>query len=149
MNKLIIAAIIVGLIGCGPQLVGPVGPPGPQGLTGQPGQNGEDGKDGAPGVQGAMGATGPKGDQGVAGAVGPTGANGVDASGVTVVQLCPGTTTYPNVFTEVAFCIHNKLYAVYSLNSGFETEIVPGTYQSNAVGSSCTFTVQPNCVVTH
>lgn len=96
-----------------------------------------------------VGPVGPPGPQGLTGQPGQNGEDGRDASGVTVVQLCPGTTTYPNVFVEVAFCASGKLYAVYSANGGFQTEIVPGTYQSNAVGSSCTFTVQPNCVVTH
>lgn len=68
---------------------------------------------------------------------------------ITIVQLCPGTPTYPSTFPEDAECIDNALYAVYSANDGFLTELTPGLYQSNAIGSSCTFTVAANCVVTH
>lgn len=79
---------------------------------------------------------------------GAPGANGIDLTPITVIQLCPGTTsTYPTDFPEVAFCIANKLYAVYSAHDGFLTEVPPGLYESNAVGSKCTFTILPNCVV--
>jgi hypothetical protein len=88
------------------------------------------------GATGSQGATGPQGVQGVAG------------NSITVVQFCPGTTTYPSKFTEVGLCLNNVLYAVYSLNDGFLTEVVPGTYSSDGVNSSCTFTVGPNCAVT-
>lgn len=87
---------------------------------------------------------GPQGPQGVAGSTGATGPAGTT---VREVQLCPGTTTYPTVFVEVALCINNTLYAVYSKNDGFLVRLVPGRYSSNAVGSSCSFTVFPNCEV--
>ncbi len=93
------------------------------------------------------GAKGEAGAQGNEGPVGQPGAPGVDANPITVVKLCPGTTVYPSVFVEIAFCVDHKLYATYSANGGFSTEIPPGTYNSNAVGSSCTFTVLPNCVI--
>lgn len=80
---------------------------------------------------------------------GLTGPAGKDGTVVTVVQLCLGTTTYPNNFVEVAFCIDNKLYGTYSANGGFSTELAPGTYSSNAIGNSCTLIIQDNCVVTH
>ena len=91
-----------------------------------------------PGEQGLPGATGSTGAQG------PAGADGKEA---TVVQLCPGATVYPTVFVEVALCINNRLYAVYSANGGFLSEIVPGDYSSNAIGSACNLTVLPNCAV--
>lgn len=75
--------------------------------------------------------------------------NGIDANSVSVVVLCPGTTLYPGTFVEVGFCIDGKLYATYSANGGFSTEIPPGTYSSNGIGSSCTFTVGENCNVTY
>lgn len=89
---------------------------------------------------------GPKGDTGDPGQsiVGPA---GQDAASVTVVQLCHGTAHYPTVFPEVAFCIGGKLYATYSANGGFSTELTPGAYSSHAIGSSCSFVVQSNCVV--
>lgn len=89
---------------------------------------------------------GPKGDTGSDGA---DGRNGVDASPVTVVQLCPGTTTYPSTFVEVAFCIQGNLYATYSANGGFSTQLVPGSYNSSTAGSSCTFVVVEGCTVTN
>jgi len=91
--------------------------------------------------------------QGAAGAdgltiVGPQGPQGVPGTSVTVVKLCPGNTVYPTVFVEIAFCISSKLYATYSTHGGFSTEIPPGRYSSNAVGSRCAFTVHANCQVT-
>jgi hypothetical protein len=65
---------------------------------------------------------------------------------VASVKFCPNDApVYPSKFPEVGFCLANKLYAVYSANGGFMTEIPPGTYRSNAVGSSCTFVVLTNC----
>lgn len=92
---------------------------------------------------------GPQGLQGETGGSGSQGLPGIDSTPVTVVQLCPGVTTYPGVFVEVAICLQNKLYAVYSANGGFLVELVPGNYSSNAIGSSCSLTVAPNCVVSH
>jgi hypothetical protein len=85
------------------------------------------------------------GQQGQSGPQGPAGANG---TAITIVQFCPGVTpTYPTTFPEVGFCINDNLYAVYSANDGFLTEVTPGAYNSNAIGSACNFTVLPNCVV--
>ena len=92
---------------------------------------------------------GPKGDTGAVGATGPQGPAGQDATPVTVVKLCPGNTVYADTFVEIAFCIGGKLYATYSTHGGFSTEVPPGTYSSNGVGSSCSFTVGDNCSVTH
>lgn len=91
-----------------------------------------------PNLQGPVGDTGPAGPQGQTGASGST---------VREVQLCPGTPTYPSVFPEVALCINNTLYAVYSANNGFLVRLTPGRYSSNAIGSRCSFTVFDNCVV--
>lgn len=77
------------------------------------------------------------------------GVAGAPGAAVTPVQLCPGTTTYPSTFTEVAFCISNQLYAVYSANDGFLTLIPPGNYTSNGINSRCNLTVLSNCVVTN
>lgn len=69
------------------------------------------------------------------------------SNGITPVQFCPNTTTYPTTFSEVAFCIDNNLYAVYSENDGFLSLIPPGNYISNGINSTCTFHVLPNCIV--
>jgi hypothetical protein len=66
---------------------------------------------------------------------------------ITPIQFCPNPTTYPTTFSEIAFCINGNLWGVYSQNGGFLTEIIPGTYSSDGVNSSCTFTVQPNCII--
>lgn len=86
---------------------------------------------------------------GPAGKDGVNGKDGAPGTQITVVQLCPNNnqTTYPSIFSEVAFCIQGKLYAVYSQNGGFDSEIPPGTYSSNGINSSCTFKVLSNCVV--
>jgi hypothetical protein len=86
------------------------------------------------------------GSTGQTGATGSTGASGTNATPVTVVQFCPNDTVYPTTFSEVAFCVDNKLYAVYSLNGGFMSNIPDGTYSSDGVNSSCTFTVT-GCIV--
>lgn len=95
-----------------------------------------------------LGACG-QGPQGVSGNNGTNGTNGVPGTTFTIVQFCPNVVpTYPTTFPEVGFCIQGSLYAVYSANDGFLTEIVPGTYTSNAIGSACNFTVSSNCTVT-
>lgn len=104
---------------------------------------GERGLDGAPGIQGATGATGSTGAQG------DRGPAGVDATPVTMVQLCPGTPVYPTTFVEYAFCVNNELYATYSANGGFTTLLPPGRYSSQGINSRCDFTVEPNCNVTN
>lgn len=112
--------LAVGLVGCGKTkyIVGPKGDTGPQGTQGPQGNPGADGEDGA---------------------------NGIDAASLSIVKLCPGTTTYPSKFVEVAFCINGKLYATYSQNGGLTTEIPPGSYGSNGINASCNFVVLPNC----
>lgn len=91
---------------------------------------------------------GPAGRAGNDGAPGATGPRGADGTTITLVQLCPGVTTYPGVFVELAECINNKLYGVYSANNGFLTELPPGRYSSNAIGSACNLTIEANCIVT-
>lgn len=94
---------------------------------------------------------GDRGEQGVPGEsiVGPQGPAGADGNLATLVALCPGVTTYPSAFVEVALCLNNKLYGVYSANNGFLTLLPPGNYSSNAIGSACNLTILPNCVVSH
>lgn len=108
-------------------------------------QKGDRGDTGAVGAKGETGAAGTNGENGQDGR---DGADGVDATPVTLVKLCPGTTTYPTVFVELALCIDHKLYAIYSSKSVL-VEIPPGNYTSDSIGSACSLTVAPNCVVTH
>jgi hypothetical protein len=102
----------------------------------------------AVGVMGCgQGATGDKGAPGesIVGPQGPAGTNGADGESITVVKLCPGETTYPSKFVEIAFCVQGKLYGTYSANGGFSTELPPGTYGSNGINASCNFAVLTNC----
>lgn len=125
---------------------------GRDGVQGRPGDAGAMGPQGMPGVAGADGANGADGQNGQDGAQGPQGApgvNGQDAAPMSIVKLCPGETVYPSVFVEVAFCVSGKLYGTYSTHGGFSTELPPGAYSSNAVGSSCNFTVGANCAVSN
>jgi len=101
------------------------------------------------GTNGANGANGAQGIQGVAGTNGTNGTNGSNATAVTAVQFCTGTGSYPSTFPEVGFCINDRLWGVYSDHGGFMTEILPGTWSSNGINSSCTFTVHAHCEVTH
>lgn len=95
--------------------------------------------------RGPMGPSGPTGAQGAPGVDGQDGQDAV----ATVVKLCPGVTTYPSVFVEVALRIDSRLYAVYSSHGGFLTELVPGRYTSNTVGSRCDFTVNNDLTITN
>lgn len=67
------------------------------------------------------------------------------------IQLCSGTPSYSaGNFPEVGFCVNDVLYGVYSANGGYMTVIQQGTWSSNPVGTAqCTFTVGPDCKVTH
>ena len=131
--------------------MGPQGPQGPQGATGATGANGQDGAVGPQGPQGIAGVDGANGTNGQDGAVGPQGTpgtDGKDATPVTTVQFCPNvTSTYPTTFPEYGICVGGNLYAVYSANDGFLALIPPGVYASNAINSSCDFTVLANCQI--
>lgn len=128
---------------------GPQGSPGPAGTNGTNGVDGAVGPQGSPGPQGPagpQGSPGPKGSPGPTGPQGPAGANGTV---ITTVQFCPGTVSYPTTFPEFGLCINNTIFGVFSANGGFLAELPPGVYNSNAVGSSCTFTIGTNCKITH
>ncbi len=134
-------------------VVGPAGAKGDVGDRGLPGADGNPGTsctvssvpaNGAAPTGGALIAC-PDGTQSLV----LNGTPGVNGTVITPVPLCPGVTTYPSVFIEVAFCIQSRLYAVYSANSGFLTEIVPGAYTSSAIGSRCDLTVSANCAVSN
>lgn len=166
MLKLVVIALIGSLAACGParwdnRIAGP------KGDTGAPGADGAPGKDAScTATQVAACSVLPNGgaklscsdgsnvliSNGAKGATGSTGATGASGSPGLVfssVQFCTGTTTYPSTFLEVGFCINNTLYAVYSANNGFLFVVPPGNYTSQAIGSSCNFTVKPNCVISH
>lgn len=117
---MILLAVAVVMSGCG-YVKGDVGPMGAAGQDGTPGNDGRDG------------AAGPK---------------GADGTVISIVPLCPGYTTYSTTFVEVGECINGKLYGVYSSNGGFFTELPPGEYTSNGIGSACNLTVGANCAVT-
>lgn len=162
MKKLVLVTMLLTvLVGCDcrtgrpglngkdgtPGAAGPTGNNGADGSDGANGNDGVDGTDGIDGTNGSDGATGPQGPAGGTGPAGPMGPAGADGTIVSVVKLCPGYTVYPTTFVEVAMCINNKLWGVYSLNNGFMTEFPPGYYHSQAVGSACNFTIAPGCVV--
>lgn len=153
------------LSGCGRE--GPMGAQGNAGPTGAPGSNCTVTSVAANGVapnggsliscsdgteslvlNGTTGTTGASGATGATGATGPQGPAGTNGTIVTAVQFCPGSTSYPNEFNEVGFCIGGNIYAVYSTNDGFLSEVPPGEYSSDGVNSSCTFTIGSNCQVT-
>lgn len=138
MKKIIMLALV--LTGC----CGPQGDPGPAGSTGATGSVGAQGPQGNTGDTGAQGIQGPAGPTG---ATGLQGAPGLDATPVTLIKLCSDTPSYPSTFVEYGVCVGGNLYGVYSANGGFLTLLPPGSYSSNAINSSCSFTVSANCVV--
>ena len=170
-----VACLILGVLALSSACANWKGDPGPKGDTGAVGTNGVSGDNGvdgqscsvepmiATGINGdpmefggsvitcpngsvliQNGATGSTGPQGPQGNPGDPGANGTV---ITAKNLCPGTPSYPSTFIEVAYCIDHNLYGVYSTNGGFLTLLPPGAYNSNAVGSTCGFTIQPDCVI--
>lgn len=98
---------------------------------------------------GVIGPAGVPGEVGNTGSPGADGSPGTNATPVQVVQFCPGVTVYPSAFLEIGLIINGALYAVYSVNDGFLSRIPPGSYSSNAVGSSCNFTVNPDLTISH
>ena len=105
---------------------------------------------GSNGSNGVNGQNGQNGTNGVNGVNGTNGQDGTNGSIVTPIQFCPNVVpTYPSAFPEVGFCIDNTLYAVYSANGGFLSEITPGNYSSDGINASCNFTVSANCQITN
>ena len=100
-------------------------------------------------LTGCAAPKGDRGDRGPKGFDGYDGNDGIDATPMRIVQLCDGTTVYPTAFVEVGFCLQGEVYATYSANGGFSTKLPPGNYSSNAIGSSCNFTVGLDCKITH
>lgn len=81
---------------------------------------------------------------------GTDGQAGLPGTTITPVQFCPSCHgTYPNVFPEVGFKMNDKIWAVYSANGGFLTEVLPGRYSSNGIGCNCTFIVNQDGSITH
>ena len=106
------------------------------------------GTNGINGTNGTNGSNGSNGSNGHDGANGAAGSNGTNGTVITAVQFCGGITgSYPSTFPEIGFCIDHNIYAVYSANGGFLTEVLPGTWSSDGINASCTFTVGPNCQV--
>ncbi len=95
--------------------------------------------------------TGPQGPAGATGQMGAPGSNGSNGSDATVqyVQLCHGTTHYPDTFCEVAECVEGNLYGVYSANGGFDSKLPAGAYSSNGINCGCTVTIGSNCSVSN
>lgn len=145
---------------------------------GRAGTDGDQGAQGNQGATGPAGSTGPSGPAGVSPAlpviistpadasqcptggviitVGPTdnvicnGLPGGNASSIQIVQFCPGVTpNYPTSFPEIGLVIAGDLYAVYSDLGGYLFKVVPGVYHSNAIGSSCDFTVNLDGSISH
>lgn len=85
---------------------------------------------------------------GTQGMPGATGAAGTNATPVTVVELCPGVSSYPGVFVETALCIDGELYGVYSVPNAFLTGLPNGNYTSTGIGSACNLSIN-GCTVTH
>ena len=168
MKKLTLISLVLGLCACGAN--------GTNGIDGQPGPQGNPGVDGsctvssvavnsvAPNggsliqcsdgtsslvLNGTNGSNGVNGTNGTNGTNGINGTNGTNGTVISSIQFCPGTPSYPSVFPEVGFLINGTIYAVYSANDGFLTALTPGTYSSNAIGNSCTFTVNANGTISH
>jgi hypothetical protein len=144
------------LFACGPIAVN-VPVPGPSGPQGPVGEKGRDGSDcGAYPIQGSMAPNGGaliRCDNGTDAIIlnGSDGQNGSPGTVVAPIKFCHAScaaTSYPNNFPEVGFKIDGKIWAVYSKNGGFLTEIVPGRYSSQGVGCSCTFVVNNDGTVT-
>lgn len=161
MKIVILAVMILGLSACGKN-----GQNGAQGLTGSQGAQGIAGVNGVNGSSCSVSAvtdTGiaPNGGSlitctdgtsslvlnGTNGHDGTNGVNGSSGTVITPVQFCSGVPSYPSVFAESGVCIAGVMYGVYSANGGFLAMLPNGTYSSNGINSSCTFTIT-GCTVT-
>lgn len=159
-----VSLFLLAIVSCsfqGPKGVSGDAPDAPK-VTAQPATAGECGNGGTEirindvlasiicnGTDGLNGSNGSNGTDGTNGSNGTNGTNGTDLTPVQLIPLCPGVPTYPSVFVEYGICVGNNLYGVYSANNGFLALLPPGTYTSNAIGSSCNMIILPNCVVTH
>ena len=133
MKKFILISLL--LAACGPINVGSQGPPGQNGASCTT-INVAPGSPGAP--DGGALITCTTGSQSLI----------LNGASLTPVQFCPNVMpSYPTIFPEVGFCIAGSIYAVYSANDGFLTELPPGAYNSNAIGSDCNFTILSGCVI--
>jgi hypothetical protein len=142
MRQALVALLLL-VSGCGK--TGPQGGPGPQGYTGPPGSS-------CAVTTISPSLVAPNGGSLLSCTDGSSslvlnGTNGENGTSIIAVQFCAGATNYPNEFNEVGFCIDGSIYAVYSANDGFLTEVVPGEYSSQGIGSSCNFSVEPGCVI--
>lgn len=169
MNYLTYSMVVVAIsvaTACGPRV-------GATGAQGAPGQAGQEGPSGAPGSSGSPGegctstpvaATGVEGsiDQygGLMvtcangsnyisnGAPGENGEAGTPGTTIKAIQFCPNVTPeYPSSFPESGLCIGGNMWGVFSENGGFWAELPPGEYSSDGINASCTFTIEPNCVI--
>jgi|SRR6185437_2169789 len=141
--KYLITLSLVGLSGCGHG--GGQGPSGPQGNPGSQGNGCIVTAEAASTVVPYGGSLITCGDTTSLVLNGSPGGSGVTVS---AVQFCAGAnTSYPSTFPEVGFCLGNELYGVYSAHDGFLTPLPPGTYTSNGINASCTFTVTSGCNV--
>lgn len=152
MKILSVLFFVLSLAACGKGPIGPAGPQGPAGATGAPGASCTVStvSDSPAAPNGGSLISCPDGTTSLVlnGTDGTNGTNGSNGTVVAAVQFCSGTPSYPSTFPEIGFCIDNTLYAVYSANDGFLTEVTPGEYSSDGENSSCDFTVGANCQVT-
>lgn len=107
------------------------------------------GNQGLPGPQGVAGIAGPVGPQGPIGLPGLSGQNGTNGTVIVPIKFCNGTTSYPSTFLEYGLLIDGKMYGVYSAHDGFWAYLPPGYYSSNAIGSSCNFTINANGTISN
>lgn len=158
MRHLYVILTLIALFVATASCSGPRGLPGDQGI---PGLQGPTGDVGAPGISPTVllrpanasecptgGVAIEVGTQTTPVCNGAVGVPGVNAPSVNLMQLCPGTPSYPSTFVEFGICIGSNLYAVYSANGGFLTSLPSGAYYSNAIGSTCNFTVTSGCSIT-
>lgn len=97
------------------------------------------------GPQGNPGVSGPAGQS----IIGPQGIAGTNGTTFTIVQFCKNpVTTYPNTFSEVAYCVNDVLYGVYSANDGFLAALPNGNYTSDGINASCDFTIN-GCTISN
>lgn len=150
MKYTLLVVSMLCMVGCGKvtqdrPIAGPQGSPGVSGAPGSPGIGCE--------VSSVSGSAAPNGGSLItcptSSALVLNGAPGAAGTVITSKQLCPGTPSYPSAFIEVAFCIDDEIYGVYSANGGFMTWFPAGTYMSNGINASCNLTIGAHCTVSN
>ena len=169
MRRLLIISIILFALTAILACSGPQGTQGPPGAAGATGPQGPAGVSNPPGLTVASASPAQCPSGGVLltvsydswgtsssssyaicnGTNGNPGMPGMPGTQIKMIQFCPGSASYPSTFLEYGMLIGTSVYGVYSANDGFLAYLPPGLYLSNAINSTCDFTINADGSITN